>query len=317
MKCHRMNLTKVLVLVILLCSNCQTTGQKSLQEPMRKKMIFIMRDDHKIVGLVKKPEGVGPFPVVIYLHGVGGMGYFYNKLIKHLTLNGFVGVAYARRGFPFGGGQGDKRIRYRDYIFKDVSDLSTVIDQLRELSFIGSAPIGTIGWSEGAHVAYLAASQINDLKAVVGLGGAYDYLESYYWAEAHYSKYPIEKLRNYTKAVKKIFGCSPEQCRDRYIALSPIHQVEKVSCPIMIIKGEKDAFGPVSSAIRYADALRVAGKPREIYVYSNEGHFPAFFSYPNFGTNTAANWLESQVWTKKNSLDALAKIDIFLSKNLK
>jgi len=306
-----------LILFSFALFGCKTTGVIFDSNPGEGRLTFVMKDGHHLNGLVKKPAGTGPFPTVIFLHGSGGMGYLYQKLVDHLTNDGFVGVAYARRGFPYGGGLGDRRIRYRDYIFKDVSDLNTVMNQLREYSFIGRAPIGIIGMSEGGHVAYLAASQIHELKAVVGLSGATDYLDLYNWALTEYPKYPLDKYKNFAKSVSKIFGCNPEQCRDRYIALSPIHQIKTISCPIMIVHGEKDPQVPVRQAYLFADALKAAGKTYIINTYQNQGHFPAFFSNPKFGDYPGYKWFESQVWSKENSQDALAKIDVFFAKYLK
>jgi dipeptidyl aminopeptidase/acylaminoacyl peptidase len=234
-------------------------------------------------------------------------------LVKH----GFVGAAYARRGFPFGGGSPDRTTRYRDYIFKDVADLGSVIEQFRKFEFIGNASISVIGSSEGGQIAYLAASQVKGVKAVIGLDSVTDYLEWYEWASTEYPKFPITRFRDAAKSLREIFGCAPEACKDRYLALSPIHQVDQISCPIMIVHGEKDPQVPVRQAYRFAESLRSLNKPYEIHVYPNEGHIQSFFSIPNFGAGPEASWLAAQVWTRKSSKDLLGKITTFLKENLK
>lgn len=283
----------------------------------KEELNLLMRDGQELRTLVQKPSGDGPFPVAVVLHGSGGMRDDYADWCGYLVKHGLVGVAYARRGFPFGGGFPDRTIRYKDYIFKDVGDLSLVIEQLRKLSFIGNAPTSVIGSSEGGHISYLAASQVKGLKAVVGLDGVTDYLDWYEWAKSEYPKFPIARFRDAAKSVREIFGCAPESCKDRYLALSPIHQVGQISCPVMIVHGEKDPQVPVRQAYRFADSLRSSNKPYEIHVYPKEGHFQSFFSIPNFGRGPEAEWLGAQVWTRKSSQDLLGKIITFLKENSK
>jgi dipeptidyl aminopeptidase/acylaminoacyl peptidase len=237
--------------------------------------------------------------------------------IEHFAKKNFAGVVYARRGFPFGGGHAKEEIRYRDYIFKDISDLNTIMEQLKEHSFGRDAPIFVMGISEGGQAAYLASSKIKGLKGVVGLNGVSDYLDWYEWILKEYPKYPDPRLTFAAKSVRKIFGCIPEECRDRYISLSPIHHVQEISCPVMIEHGGKDLWVPVRQANRFAKALQEADKPHEIYIYPNEGHLLFFFSTPRFGTGSISDWLRPQVWSNKNSQDVLVKILNFLEKKLK
>jgi dipeptidyl aminopeptidase/acylaminoacyl peptidase len=295
----------------------QMVGSAFGTESVKSKISFVMQDGTTLHGLVQKPEGQGPFPTVIFLHGSGGMMDDYAAWTEYLSKNGFVGVAYARRGFPFGGGLPDRNIRYRDYLFKEIADLNSVIDQLRKQEFIAAAPVGVIGHSEGGQIAYLAASQIKGLKAAIGLDGVTDYLDWYEWASSEYPKFSMPKFRDAAQSVRRIFGCSPEECKDRYRALSPIHYVDQISCPVMIAHGEKDPEVPVREAYRFAEALKVAEKQHEIHVYPGEGHFQSFFSYPSFGTGPEASWLKSQVWTRKSSEDLLQKIITFLRSHLK
>ena len=278
-------------------------------------MIFVMKDGIELQGILKKPKGNGSFPAVIFLHSSSGMGD-YGEWTEYLSKSGFVGVAYARRGFPFGHGPPNKAIRFRDYIFKDIDDLKSVIKELKNLLFVGNAPLCVIGVSEGAQIAYLASSQIPGLCAVVGVCGVTDYLDWYKWAVTKYPGYPVLQYKNVPKSVAKIFGGTPSVCRDRYLALSPIHHVEQISCPVMIVQGDKDPQIPVRQTYQFAKALRDSGKTYELFIYPNEGHFQSCFSIPNFGTGPGSRWLKSQIWTEKNSQDLTVRINIFLNKYL-
>jgi dipeptidyl aminopeptidase/acylaminoacyl peptidase len=288
-------------------------------EAGKEKLVFLTNDGQKLEGLAQKPSGEGPFPVVIVIHGSGGMTDDYIDLCGYFAKYGFVGAAYARRGFPFGGGSPDRKLRYTDYIFKDITDLNSVIEQLRKFEFVGNTSISLIGWSEGGQIAYLAASQVKGLKAVIGLGGVTDYLDWYEWISTEYPKFPISRLRSAAENVRKVFGCAPQECKDRYLALSPIQQIDQISCPIMIAHGEKDVQVPVRQAHKFAESLRSSNKHCEIHVYPNEGHSPHFFSVPGFyrssGSGVEASWLAAQAWSEKSSQDLLGRIVIFLKEN--
>jgi len=317
MKYLRFQTMPFLTLFIALFIILQLPASEAFAATKKIKLTFKTEDGQKLRGHLEKPEGPGPFPAVVFLHGSGGMGLYYKDMIQYLARNGFVGVAYARRSFPYGGGRPDRKIRYRDYIFKDVRDLNSAIDRLRELPHIGNSPICVMGRSEGGQIAYLAASQIRGLKAVIGLNGVTDYIDWYDWAVSEYPKFPVSKFKYAAKNVVKIFGCTPKECADRYNTLSPIHYVDEINCPIMIVHGEKDPQVPVRQTYWFANALKEQGKPHELHVYPHEGHFQAFFSAPKFGTGPGASWFNSQVWTKKSSQDLLTKIMDFLNKYLK
>jgi dipeptidyl aminopeptidase/acylaminoacyl peptidase len=274
-----------------------------------------MQDGLKLQGLVNRPKGEGSFPLVIFLHGSGGMRDDHRYLIEHFANNNVAGALYARRSFPFGGGYGKEEIRYRDYIFKDISDLNTVVERLKGLSFVRDAPIFVAGISEGGQIAYLASSQIKGLKGVVGTGGVTDYLDWYEWTVKEYVKYPDPRLAFAARSVRKIFGCTPEECRDRYTSLSPIHHIEQISCPIMIVHGGKDLWVPVREAHQFAKTLQEAGKPHETHIYPSEGHLFYFFSAPRLGTGEISSWLTPQVWSTRNSRDVLAKMLNFIDKH--
>jgi dipeptidyl aminopeptidase/acylaminoacyl peptidase len=321
MKCCQSLLEVFFLVVIMFFSWHLNAASGFAAEAGKEELIFLAQDGQKLRGLVQKPSGGGPFPVVVVIHGSGGMTDDHADLCGYFVKYGFVGVTYARRGFPFGGGLPDRNTRYTDYIFKDITDLNSVIEHLRKFEFVGNASISVIGWSEGGQIAYLAAAQVRGLKAAIGLAGVTDYLDWYEWTSTEYPKFPITRLRSASENVRKVFGCAPEVCKDRYLALSPIHQVDQISCPIMIAHGEKDVQVPVRQAYRFSESLRSSNKRYEIHVYPNESHSPYFFSIPSFyrysGSGPEAQWLAAQSWTEKSSQDLLDKITIFLKEHLK
>ena len=68
-----------------------------------------------------------------------------------------------------------------------------------------------------------------------------------------------------------LVGPYPE-ARDVYRDRSPIHHVDRLSAPILLLQGSEDAVVPMSQAELMADAVRQKGLPVALIVFEGEGH---------------------------------------------
>lgn len=66
-------------------------------------------------------------------------------------------------------------------------------------------------------------------------------------------------------------GRWPEQ-REVYLERSPIHHLDRLHCPMLILQGEDDKVVPPNQAIEMAAALREKGLPLALKLYPREGH---------------------------------------------
>jgi dienelactone hydrolase len=116
--------------------------------------------EYQLRGRLCKPEGLGPFPAVVYNHGgVGGkIGGAPDATCAALAKAGFVGFS-PLRGLtrPFGG---------------QAQDVAAAVDYVAALPYVDGTRLGLIGFSSGATVSYLVAARRHDLKAVVIMGTA-------------------------------------------------------------------------------------------------------------------------------------------------
>ena len=78
--------------------------------------------------------------------------------------------------------------------------------------------------------------------------------------------------------------------------LSPIHQVDKIRAPLLVVHGANDARVPVSEAEQIVREIKNRGGAAELIVYPDEGH---------------------QIHKLKNRLDLYSKIIQFLETCLK
>ena len=63
-----------------------------------------------------------------------------------------------------------------------------------------------------------------------------------------------------------------EADREYLASISPIHQVDSIRAPLMVIHGANDPRVPVSEARQLAAALAERGVPVELLVFDDEGH---------------------------------------------
>lgn len=54
--------------------------------------------------------------------------------------------------------------------------------------------------------------------------------------------------------------------------ISPLHQVDRLRVPVLVVHGKEDRTVPFKQSSLYAAALEKAGKTHEFHVYNNEGH---------------------------------------------
>ena len=74
-----------------------------------------------------------------------------------------------------------------------------------------------------------------------------------------------------SRYLDRLIGAYPAQ-RDRYVARSPIHAVDRLSCPVIFFQGLDDAVVPPSQAERMVEALRSKGLPVAYLAFEGEQH---------------------------------------------
>jgi dipeptidyl aminopeptidase/acylaminoacyl peptidase len=60
--------------------------------------------------------------------------------------------------------------------------------------------------------------------------------------------------------------------RARYLERSPIHHVDRLSCPLILLQGLDDKVVPPNQAESMAEAVRAKGLPVDLIMFEGEGH---------------------------------------------
>ena len=209
------------------------------------------------------PDGEGPFPVAILIHG-GGWGNGNKRgegdikpLMEPLTQAGFVWFSIDYRLAP---------TNPWPACFEDVqASIRWVKTHAGE--FKGdSNRIALIGYSAGGHLACHAAVMADDttrVQAVVGCAAPTDHVAD------------SERRGGISKSMQALLGSPPElgaESRRRLREFSPINFVKPGLPPFLLLQGTEDKSVPYPQSVNLQARLVEAGVPCELITLTNATH---------------------------------------------
>ena len=235
--------------------------QQTLVEPSRT--TFPSFDGLKVPVLVYRPHGSsGPLPTIVYVHGgpESQETVRFNIAIQFFTNHGFLILAPNVRGST---GYGKTWVHLDDVEKRldSVHDLEALVRWAvkERLSVYGS--IGIMGGSYGGFMVLSALTEYPDLWAAgvdsVGIANFETFLEN------------TAKWRRHLREAE--YG-SLERDRELFKRISPIHHIERISAPLLIIHGANDPRVPVGEAEQIFSKLKSMGRQVEYVRFEDEGH---------------------------------------------
>lgn len=224
---------------------------------------FRADDGLTLTGWLFRPRGtLGATPTLVWLHGgpEAQERPVFQPLFQALAAAGIAVFAPNVRGSA-GFGQAFSRADDVALRFAAIDDVRAVVDFLSRSGLADPARIGVAGRSYGGYLTLAALVRYPDLFRVgVDVCGMAD-LETFYartepWiAEAATTKYG-----------------DPRTDAELLRRLSPIHLIDRLTAPLLVVHGRHDTNVPVCEPEQVVAALRERGVPHSYLFFDDEGH---------------------------------------------
>lgn len=225
------------------------------------------------------------YPILVNVHGgpEGQAQPFFDYIVQYFVSRGF-GVLLPNVRGSSGYGKNYLDLDNVEKRMDSVADLAYAVKWLRSQPQIDARRIAIKGGSYGGFMVLSALTTYPDLWAaavdIVGISNFVTFLEN---------------TSAYRRSHREGEYGSLEHDREFLTRISPIHQVDNITTPLMVIHGANDPRVPLNEAEQLVHALRARNVPVEFLVYDDEGH---------------------GLVKLKNILDAYPKMADFLGKHL-
>ena len=224
-------------------------------------------------GLLFVPEGDGPFPAAVIIHGSGTSrrdNGWYLTLTKHLQNSGIVVLLPDKRGSEESEGN------WQTSSFDDLAtDTRAAIGYLREQQSVLISGIGVIGMSQGGWIAPLVANQEQELTFLVSMvGSVVTPREQLLYEENHNLRQlgflpGISNVLAYVGSANVRYLAQPELYK-LIVDYDPLPYWSNISVDSLALFGADDTNVP---SARSAKLLESLNNPNiHVKVYEDSGH---------------------------------------------
>jgi dipeptidyl aminopeptidase/acylaminoacyl peptidase len=226
--------------------------------------------------------GAVPGPLVICFHGgpEGQERPWFSASYQALAARGISVFAPNVRGSS---GFGKRFVHLDDgpLRFDGVRDIESCVQCVVGSGAADPSRIGVMGGSYGGYMTMAALTEFPDLFAAgANLFGIVNF-ETFF---AH--------TEPWMAAISKVEYGDPDTQADMLRKLSPIHKVDRLKAPLIVLHGANDTNVPVVEAEQVVAELRKRGVPVEYVLFPDEGH--GFMKTANKIASTVAivRWFE-------------------------
>ena len=219
-----------------------------------EKVDFKNDDGQQLVGVVSSPDMPGKYPAVIFLHGFmsskeSGKA---KELADMLPDKNMVFFTFDFRGC------GESEGEFADItVSRYLDDARSALNFLATLPFVDPNRIALIGSSLGGMVALLLAADPR-IKATVLLAPVSNFRQSNFFQD------PAELEQWRLDGVKSEFNAAGKEFQIKYayytdgIQYDIYAEAARITCPTLIIHGDKDARVPLTQSRELIKHLRAA-----------------------------------------------------------
>lgn len=222
-------------------------------------------EPRQVPAFVYLPDGNGPHPVIIYLHG-GPEGQY--RPVFSSTFQMWIaelGAAIIAPNIRGSTGYDSEYVSLDNGFQREdaVKDIGALLDWIATQADLDENRVAVYGGSYGGYLALASAVHYSDrLKAgvdVVGISNFVTFLENTedYRRELRRREYGDERDPDMRAFLERI---------------SPLNNVDRIQLPLLVVQGQNDPRVPVTESEQIVAALRQRGQPVWYIKALNEGH---------------------------------------------
>jgi dipeptidyl aminopeptidase/acylaminoacyl peptidase len=219
-------------------------------------------DGRMIPAWLYRPEGEGPFPVILSIHG--GPEWqerpSYDYLYQYLLSRGIGILAPNVRGST-GYGKSYQKLIHRDWGGAELGDFKAAADYLKGLDWVDGDRLGVYGGSFGGFATLSCVSRLPE-----------------YWAAAVDIVGPSNLVTlaktappTWRRLMAQWIG-DPDTEADFMMERSPITYADQIVTPLFVIQGANDPRVVKNESDQIVERLRARGVEVKYDVYEDEGH---------------------------------------------
>jgi len=212
-----------------------------------------------------KPEGEGPFPVVIYIHGgpeAQAHPYFSARLQYNIKELGCAILEPNVRGSS-GYGKSYLLLDNAEKREDSVKDIGALLDWIEEQPELDNERIAVAGGSYGGYMVLAAMTHYNDrLRAAIDVVGISNFVTF------------LENTQDYRRDLRRVeYGDERDpDMREFLTGISPTTNAAKITKPLLVVQGLNDPRVPVTESEQMVDVIRENGGTVWYLLAKDEGH---------------------------------------------
>lgn len=234
--------------------------QETFQEP--ELIHYESFDGLAVPAYYYRPHSPGPYSVVVYVHGgpESQSRNSFNSILQYLVNQGFAVLVPNVRGSS---GYGLTYLHLDDVRKRmdSVADLAKSVDWLIAHGNAKANSIAVMGGSYGGFMVLAAVTHYPELWAagvdIVGIANLRTFMSN---------------TSAYRRHLRESEYGTIEADGDFFDEISPIHHVDKIQAPMIILHGANDPRVPVGEAEQMTAALQARNHPVEYLRFEDEGH---------------------------------------------
>ena len=219
----------------------------------------------KIPAFYYRPQGEGPWPVVVQIHGGPESQYrpSFNARIQYLV--GELGIAVLAPNVRGSSGYGKSYVQLDNGMKREdsVKDIGALLDWIATRPELDAERVAVFGGSYGGYMVLAAMTHYNDrLRGAIDIVGISNFVTF------------LENTKDYRRDLRRVeYGDERDpEMRAFLEKISPSNNAHKITKPLFIAQGLNDPRVPASEAEQILAAVRGNGGEPWYFLAKDEGH---------------------------------------------